>query len=450
MTMTAENLDQVRPISHGVNEKGHVTVGGIDVEDLVKEFGSPLYVMCEETIRARTKAYEKAFEKYYPNHLSLFASKSFNCKAMCKLMEQENFGLDVVSGGELHTALSAKFPAEKIFLHGNNKLEDELELAIDNEIGGIVLDNFYELDLIEKIAKANSKKPKIRLMIRVTPGIECHTHEYIKTGTLDSKFGFNIDDLDKVLEKILAFKKSYENVDILGLHCHIGSQIFELDPHHDTGKVMLELYKNVKDKFGLEFPDLNIGGGLGIMYTESDDPPSIDTWVKTVTDSVKKHCTQYSIKEPRILIEPGRSMVGPAGLTLYKVGNIKDIPGIRTYVSVDGGMADNVRPIMYQAEYTIEVANKANDKKTEKITLAGRYCESGDVIAKDIQLAKVEKDDLIVVYSTGAYNYSMASNYNRTTRPAVVIVKNGVSEIIVNRESYEDIVRLDRIPASWS
>lgn len=448
MSNTSLDLNQVKPISYAV-KNNHVCIGGKELGELVKEHGSPLYVVCEETIRKRTQAYEKAFSDYYPNHLTVFASKAFNCKAICKLMEQEGLGLDVVSGGELYTALSVNAPVEKIVFHGNNKQKDELELAIDNEIGAIVLDSFNELELIREIA-ANKKDKKVNLMIRITPGIECHTHEYIKTGHLDSKFGFNLEDLDQLIERILEIQKELGNIELHGLHAHIGSQIFESMPHKDLGKVIIETYKNIKDKHGVEFRDLNVGGGLGIKYLESDDPPTIDSWVKTVTDSVKESAAEYQIKEPRIIVEPGRSLVGPAGVTVYQVGNIKDIPDIRKYISVDGGMADNARPIMYQAEYEAQVANKADDAADELVTIAGRYCESGDVLIKDIKLPKIELGDLIVIYSTGAYNYSMANNYNRTTRPAVVLVKNGMSEIIVNRESYEDIVRHDRVPASWT
>lgn len=449
MPETKMNLNQVKPITYKVNEQNHVEIAGIDLVELVKKEGSPLYLLCEETIRKRAQAYENAFANYYPNHLSFYASKAMNCKALCKLVDQEGFGIDVVSEGELYTALSANFPAEKILFHGNNKQYRELELAIDNQIGWIVLDNLLELSMIHEIAKAKSDKA-VNLMIRVTPGIECHTHEYIQTGHLDSKFGFNIEDLEDTISKIIDIQKECPNVQLHGLHAHIGSQIFETIPHNDTAHVLLELYKKIKDKFGIEFPDLNVGGGLGIKYTEDDDPPNIDAWVKVIADAVKKYSAEYSLKEPRVMVEPGRSLVGPAGLTIYTVGNIKDIPGIRKYVSVDGGMADNVRPIMYQAEYSSQIANKASDAATDRVTVAGKFCESGDVLLKDIDLPKLDSGDLLVIYSTGAYNYSMASNYNRATKPAVLLLKNGSYETIVQKETLEDIVKLDRLPQSWS
>lgn len=454
--MTEINLNQVKPLTYKVNDLNHVEIGGIDLTDLAKEYGTPLYVTCEETIRQRARAYEQAFKNHYSNHLTLFASKSFNCQAICNIMQEEGLGLDVVSGGELYTALSINFPAEKIVLHGNNKLYDELQMAISNEIGAIIVDNFYEIGLIEDILanddyqKSSKEKQEVNVLIRVTPGIECHTHEYIKTGKLDSKFGFNIEELDQVLERLLELKTKFAakvNFNINGLHAHIGSQIFETVPHQDTVKVLVNLYSEIKDKFKLEFKDLNVGGGLGIKYTEEDDPPSIDFWLGEIAKTLKEECANKKIQEPRLLIEPGRSLVGPAGVTIYKVGNIKNIEGIRKYVSVDGGMADNVRPIMYQAEYHSEVANKANSGDHEKVTIAGRYCESGDILIKDTKLPKVEAGDIIAIFSTGAYNYSMASNYNRITRPAVVLVNQGKSEIIVERETLDDLIRLDRMPS---
>lgn len=445
----------LKPDSYRVNEKNHVEIGGIALEDLIKEHGSPLYVMCEESLRSKTQEYEKAFGDHYPNHLCVYASKALNCKALCQIMEQEGFGIDVVSYGELHTALSVNFPAEKIFLHGNNKSLEELEMAVEHNIGATMLDNLYELDLLEKILstkiESGSKVSEpIRLMLRMTPGIECHTHEYIKTGMIDSKFGFNLEDLDKIISKVLELNKKLEEkngshvIAITGLHAHIGSQIFETKPHQDLIELFVKLYKEVKDKHGIEFTDMNIGGGLGIKYLESEDPPTVDTWVRLNAEAVKKACAEHQVTEPRILVEPGRNIVGPAGATVYKVGNIKDIPGIRKYVAVDGGMADNTRPIMYQAEYTAQVANKANDPATETVTIAGRYCESGDILIKEIKLPKIDHDDLIVIYSTGAYNYCMASNYNRTTKPAIVLVKDGKSKVIVERESLDDLTRLDK------
>lgn len=439
MPMTENSINQLKPLSFKLDAENKISLGGISLEDLVAKYGSPLYLMCEETIRKRAQAYKNAFDNEYPNALVIYASKAFNNLAMCKIMAKEGMGLDVVSGGELYTALKAGFPTDRIIFHGNNKSKAEVEMAVENGVT-FILDNLLELSFIEAATKKLSKKAKV--MIRVTPGIECHTHEYIKTGKIDSKFGFNLEDVEAVVERVLK----NEDIELLGLHAHIGSQIFETIPHRDTCRVMLDLYKKIKDKFDYEMPDLNVGGGLGIMYQESDDPPEIADWVKIITDAVKEFAKEFSLKEPRILVEPGRSMCAPAGMTVYRVGNIKDIPGVRKYVAVDGGMADNVRPIMYQAEYTADIDGKVGSSDTENVTVAGKYCESGDILIRDIKMAKAEAGDLLVVYSTGAYNYSMASNYNRANKPAVVLVKDGESHVIVERESHDDLLRNDLVP----
>lgn len=437
-------LNQIKPISYETDSEKRVKLGGILVDDLIKNFGTPLYILCEQTIRERARAYRDSFKKFYGNALVVYASKALNCKAICRLVDQEGLGIDVVSAGELHTALSANFPAEKIIFHGNNKSLDEIKMAIENGVT-LVLDNFYELDLIKNLLAKNPQQ-QVRLLARVTPGIECHTHEYIKTGKLDSKFGFNLDEFDKLMGALRDLRSQYAGLDIRGLHAHIGSQIFETVPHQDSSRVLLELYKRAKDNYGFEFPDLNVGGGLGIKYTEHDDPPEIETWVQIICDAVRDNCKKLGLKEPRILSEPGRSLVGPAGVTAYKVGNIKSIPGIRTYVSIDGGMADNTRPIMYQAVYRAEVDGKVGMPVASKVTIAGKYCESGDVLIKDIELPEINTGDTLLVYSTGAYNYSMASNYNRATKPAVILVANGTAHKIVERETLEDIVRFDIVP----
>jgi diaminopimelate decarboxylase len=318
-------------------------------------------------------------------------------------------------------------------------------MAIDNDVT-IMLDNFLELDLIKNLLKSKPHKT-LKLMARVTPGIECHTHEYIKTGRLDSKFGFNLDEFNKLLEELKSFQSQFSNFEFRGLHAHIGSQIFETLPHCDSIKVLLELYKRAKVDYGFKFVDLNVGGGLGIKYTEQDDPPEIEQWVKLICDTVLEQCKILNLELPRIIVEPGRSLVGPSGLTAYKVGNIKQIPGIRTYVSIDGGMADNTRPIMYQAVYTADIDGKTHLPKDSKFTIAGKYCESGDVLIKDIFLPEINTGDILLVWSTGAYNYSMASNYNRATKPSMVLVENSKAYEIVKRESLDDLVKFDLIPS---
>ncbi len=444
MTMCDKKLNQIKPISYHSDANGKVKIGGVFIADLVQQFGSPLYILCYETIKARAQAYREAFKKFYGDSLVIYASKALNCKALCSIVNQEGWGIDVVSAGELHTALSVGFPSSKIIFHGNNKSIDELKMAIDNNVT-IMLDNFLELELIKNILKSKPSQA-LKLMARVTPGIECHTHDYIKTGKLDSKFGFNLDEVDKLLKALKSLKDAHPALEVKGLHAHIGSQIFETLPHRDSTKVLLELYKKAKDDYGFEFTDLNVGGGLGIKYTENDDPPEIEQWVEIICKTVKEQCQILGLKLPRIMSEPGRSLVGPAGITAYQVGNIKHIPGIRTYASVDGGMADNTRPIMYQAVYSADIDGKAHLPKDTKITIAGKYCESGDILIKDIFLPQINTGDILMVYSTGAYNYSMSSNYNRATKPCMVIVEGGQAYEIVKRETLDDLIRYDLVP----
>jgi diaminopimelate decarboxylase len=439
-TMQDSKLNQIKPLSYSVDSDNKISIGNVKLEDLANTYGTPLYLMCEDTIRERARAYKRSFEKAGVEHLVIYASKAMNCMAICKLMEQEGLGLDVVSSGELYTALKAGFPTNKIIFHGNNKSAEEIQMCIENSVT-IILDNYNDLRLIESYLK-NNPNAKTEIIIRITPGIECHTHEYIKTGKIDSKFGFNLEDLDSLFTKLVKISA----IKIRGLHAHIGSQIFETEPHKDTCRVLLEFYKKLQEKFQIQMPDLNVGGGLGIKYLESDDPPEIEAWVEIIITAVKKNCEELGIKLPRIMVEPGRSMVGSSGVTIYRVGNIKDIPGLRKYLAVDGGMADNSRPIMYQAKYTAELDGKVSDTKTEIVTIAGKYCESGDILIKDYKLAHAEVGDLLAIYSTGAYNYSMSSNYNRVTKPAVVLVKDGKSNPIVQRETLDDLIRNDLIP----
>jgi diaminopimelate decarboxylase len=453
-------VNQIQPLSYKLSPTNEISFAGIKATDLVKKFASPLYVLCEETLRANARSYTEALKRYYPNHLVLFASKSLNTRAVCRIIEDEGLGIDVVSGGELYTALSVKFAKNKIFFHGNNKSRDELEYAIDSSVN-IIIDNHHEIDLLEKILRhrlqydgAAAARKSIKLMLRITPGIECHTHEYIKTGMIDSKFGFVLEQVEDVIERLLKLQTEFSGIHILGLHAHIGSQIFETDPQCDAAKVLLEKYASIKSKFNLELEDLNVGGGLGISYTESDDPPSAEELVAKVADSVTSNCERLDLKLPRLLMEPGRSIVGPAGATIYTVGNIKTINNpesgklIRKYVAIDGGMADNTRPIMYGARYHAEVNGKASPR--ELVSVAGKYCESGDILIKDVELPVTTAGDLLIVFATGAYNYSMSSNYNRVVKPAMVLVNDGEADIIIERENFDDIVRNDKVPKRLS
>ena len=423
-----------------INNEGHLTLGGCDTVELAKEFGTPLYVFDENEIRKNLRTFRDSMEEYYGgNGLAVYASKAFNCKEMCRICAQEGTGIDVVSGGELYTALSVGFPADRIVFHGNNKTYSELYTAVESGVGRIVVDNIDELETLSRIAAEQGKTAGI--MFRIKPGIDAHTHDFIKTGQIDSKFGFALE----TGEAMDAVKKALAtpNVKLRGLHCHIGSQIFDIDPFELAAKVMLELFRAVKDETGAELEELNLGGGFGIKYLESECPKPYDEYMKNVSEVVREYCEKLGLKMPFVLIEPGRSVVGAAGLTLYTVGSVKKIPDIRTYVSVDGGMADNPRYALYHADYEIVCANKANEERTQTVTVAGKCCESGDLIQENTKLQAVEAGDILAVLSTGAYNYSMSSNYNRIPRPPVVMVKDGVARVVVRRETYEDVANCD-------
>ncbi len=426
--------------SIGINSKGHLTVSNADCVDLASEYGTPLYVFDEVLIRKSCRDFKNSINDFYNgNGQVLYASKAFSCKEMYRIIKSEGIGVDVVSGGELYTALSVGFPAEEIFFHGNNKTFDELEYAIKSGVGHIVVDNLTELMLIEKIA-CDLNKP-VHIMLRIKPGIDAHTHEYIRTGQIDSKFGFALENKEAIDAAIKAF--NCKNINLLGFHCHIGSQVAYTEPFCDAAKVMLRFMKDFKEKTGATLKELNLGGGFGVKYIENDVQIPFSEFMKAVSISLKEESEILDFPMPKIFIEPGRSIVASAGTTLYTVGNIKEIKGIRTFVSVDGGMGDNPRYALYNADYTIEIANKANEPKNFIATVAGKCCESGDLIQENAPMQKTEVGDILAVLTTGAYNYSMASNYNRIRRPAAVMVNNGKSRLIINRESYEDIVKND-------
>lgn len=423
-----------------VNEKGHLEIGGCDTIDLAEKYGTPLYVVDENEIRKNCRAFVKSIEDNYNGHGTVaYASKAFSCMEMYRICKQENMSIDTVSAGEIYTALKAGFPAERIYFHGNNKTLDEIEFALDNNVGRIVVDNLTELEKIEKAAEKRNITAKI--MFRIKPGIDAHTHSFIRTGQIDSKFGLALENG----EAMIGVKRALDlkNVELCGLHCHIGSQIFDISPFELAAEVMMDFIAKIKEETGAEIKELNLGGGFGIKYTGEDKPAPYSDYMNRVAAVIKKKAEEHSMELPFIIIEPGRSIAGAAGITLYTVGAVKEIENVRTYVSIDGGMTDNPRYILYQSTYEILCANKANEPKTEKITLAGKCCESGDLIQENAMIQKVVPGDTIAVLSTGAYNYSMASNYNRIGRPAVVITNNGESRIIVKRESFEDLVRND-------
>lgn len=422
------------------SEKGHLTIGGCDTVELAKEYGTPLYVLDETTIRNTIRSYVSSFKKFYDgNGMPLYASKALSCKELCRIAKEENIGLDVVSGGEIYTALQAGFPMEKVHFHGNNKTEDEIRFALKSKVGKFVVDNLYELELLNKIAGEMNIKADISF--RIKPGVDAHTHNFIRTGQIDSKFGFALET-GEAFEAVKEALK-LDNVCLKELHCHIGSQIFDIEPFVTAAEIMIDFMAKIKSELGAVISELNLGGGFGIMYTSDDEPVPYENYMDKVSVAVKAKCAEHGLSVPFIYIEPGRSVVGEAGITLYTVGGKKEIPNVRTYVSIDGGMTDNIRYALYQSAYTVVNASKADKPADEIVTIAGKCCESGDLVQEHTKVADVQVGDILAVLSTGAYNYSMASNYNRIPRPAIVMVKDGKSRVIVKRESYEDIVRND-------
>jgi len=423
-----------------INTKGHLELSGCDICDIAAQYGTPLYIMSEDRIRENMRRYKNSIDKYYDGKgLCLYASKAFSTGYIYKIASEEGIGVDVVSGGELYTALKAGFNASKIVFHGNNKSYDEIKMAIEKGVGRIVLDSYEELEIIDKLSAETGKITKV--MIRVKPGIDAHTHEFISTGQIDCKFGFAIENGEAI--EFIKHAMNYKNIFITGIHCHIGSQMFLYEPFRLGSEVMMNFYIEIKEKLGLTLSELNLGGGFGIKYVEGDTPVDYEGYIKSVSDVIKDICHEHNIEIPFIYMEPGRSIVGDAGITLYKVGSIKDIKNIRKYVSVDGGMADNPRYIMYGAEYDAIIANRADEDPTEYVTVCGKCCESGDIIIDKTYLPKINSGDLLAIMSTGAYNYSMASNYNRIPRPGVVMVSSGKSKLVVKRETYEDIIKND-------
>lgn len=424
----------------GVSPDGHLTIGGCDTVALAAKYGTPAYVMDEENIRQNCRQFKASIDEYYDgNGLVLYASKAFSCKEIYRVVASEGLGADVVSGGELYTALKADFPADRIYFHGNNKTREELVMALDAGVHRIVVDNLTELAVLDKLAKEKGKV--VDILFRIKPGIDAHTHAFIRTGQIDSKFGLALENgeaMEAVREAL-----SFSNVNLAGLHCHIGSQIHEIEPFELAAEVMLTFIKKIFDETGFLVKELNLGGGFGIKYTDEDRPQKYTAYMQRVSTVVKKKAAQFGLPVPFVLIEPGRSIAAPAGITLYTVGAVKEIAGVRNYVSIDGGMVDNPRYALYKSSYEVMVANRAADPKDYVATIAGRCCESGDLIQENARIQKPAPGDIVAVLATGAYNYSMASNYNRIPRPPVVFVKDGESRVVVKRESFEDLVQND-------
>ena len=430
----------LKPLTTKINPDGILEIGGCDLVKLVEKYGTPLYVLDEFTLRKICKDYKEAF-KGYPKVNMMYASKALCSMATSTIIASEGFGFDVVSAGEIYTVYKAGADMSKVLFNGNNKSFDELTLAIELGVGRISVDNFFELSLLDEIAKSHDKT--VDILLRITPGIECHTHEYIQTGHLDSKFGFDLTQIDDAVDLIL---NDYTNLKLHGLHAHIGSQIFETSIYGDEIEILVKEIARLDEKFNLKLDEINIGGGLGVKYTDSDCPPSTYTIAEIVIKRLYECIEKYKIDAPALFIEPGRSIISTAGVTLYTLGSSKQVPKGKKYVAVDGGMADNARPSMYQAEYFAQIANKPDYELVNTVTIAGRFCESGDILIKEIKLPEIEEGDILCVYNTGAYNYSMSSNYNRVQKPAMVILNEGHADVIIKRESLKDLIEHDVIP----
>lgn len=422
-----------------IHKNGHLQIGGVDMVDLAKQFGTPLYVYDVAHIRSQARAFKQAFQDSGVKGQVAYASKAFSCVAMVQLVEEEGLNLDVVSGGELYTALAAGFPAERIHFHGNNKSAEEIEMAVEAGIGCFIADNFHELDLLADAAHRHQQQ--ITVLLRTTPGVEAHTHDYIATGQEDSKFGFDLGS-GQVFDA-LSYVLGNDAFVCLGLHCHIGSQIFDGHGFKLAVEKIYEELERCSEQIAFIPQVLNLGGGFGIRYVEGDDPQPAEEYVKAMVESVKNQSAKLRFPIPEIWIEPGRALVGNAGTTLYKAGSKKEIPNVRRYLSIDGGMSDNLRPALYHAKYEGMLANRAFESCDDTVSIAGKCCETGDMLIWDLKLPEVEAGDLLAVFSTGAYGYSMANNYNRIPRPPVVFVEDGRASLVVKRESYEDLVQLD-------
>lgn len=424
----------------GVNSKGNLTIGGADTTELAAKYGTPLYVYDENKIRDTCRKYVDSFKNEYDGlGTAIYASKAFLCKEICKIVDSEGLEIDAVSGGEIYTILAAGIEPKKIHFHGNNKTYGELLYAVESGVGDIVADNMLDMERLDAISK--EKGIITNVTIRIKPGVDAHTHKFIRTGQIDSKFGFALETGEAM--EAIDYAIKCENINLRGLHCHIGSQIFDRAPFVLAAEIMLKLYKDVKDKYGKELDILNLGGGFGSKYKEDDKAVPYEDYMSAVSEAVHRCCKEYDLKVPKIYIEPGRSIVCEAGITLYTVGNIKEIPDVRSYVSVDGGMYENPRYALYQAEYTCLVANKAGEKTDYIATIAGKCCESGDLLQENTAIQRPSTGDILAVLSTGAYNYSMASNYNRNPRPACIMIKDGVDRVVVRGETYEDLLRKD-------
>lgn len=428
------------PLTTKINNQGHISIGGCDAIDLATKFGMPLYLFDEFTLRHKCREFKTAFSTHYPHSLVIYASKAFLHPALALIIQQEGLGLDVVSGGELSLAHSVDFPAGKIYFHGNNKTPEELKLALNWNIGRIVVDNFYELELLNQLAK--EKKLSQNILLRLTPGVDPHTHEYTTTGILDSKFGFPLAATAQA-EEAVKQAMSASNLNLLGFHFHLGSPIYETKPYELAVELVLHFALEMKQKLGFQLAEFSIGGGFAVQYTLDSKVLAVADYAQTITDRINNLIPRMDLSFPQLIVEPGRAIVGQAGVALYKVGAIKEIPHVRKYICVDGGMSDNIRPALYQARYEALVANKALEAENDLATIAGKLCESGDILVKDANLASVSSGDIIAIPVCGAYSIPMWSNYNASLNPAIVMVNHGEARLIRRRQSYPDLMTLD-------
>lgn len=434
-----EEMSVLLPDTAIANEQGHLDVGGCDVVDLAAEFGTPLYIFDEATLRQTCADYRNEFSRCCGDTLVIYAAKVFLCRAMALIIKEEGLGIDVVSGGELAIARSVDFPAEKVYFHGNNKLREEIELAISWGVGRIVVDNLYELSLVNEVAREAGTTQEI--MVRLTPGIDAHTHHHITTGVIDSKFGLSI--ASGHAEEAAAKALSSSNLDLVGLHVHLGSLIFSAEPYQQAVKIVFQFAAQIGDRYGFDFREFSPGGGFAVTYTRDTPAPDVTYYASAIAESIKSSCKELGIQQPKLVVEPGRAIVGRAAIAVYRAGAIKDIPGVRKYIAVDGGMADNIRPALYGSRYEALVANRVMETVAEPVTIAGKFCESGDILARDVQLPHVAAGDLIALPVCGAYCLPMASNYNASLRPAVILVSEGKARVIRRRESYDDLMHCD-------
>lgn len=436
--MTHGNLSTF-PTRTEISHQNHLVIGGCDLVDLAREFSTPFYLFDEDSLRRKCAEFRDEFTRLYRDILVLYACKAYVNPSLARIFQEEGLGLDVVSGGELAIAQAAQFPPERVYFHGNNKGPEELELALGWGLGKVVVDNLYELHLLDDLARKRGRAQDI--LLRVSPGVDPHTHSHTTTGILDSKFGIPIHE--GLAEAAIKEALAAPNLNLLGLHFHLGSPIFELEPYRKAIDITMTFATEMQDKHGFQMKELSPGGGFAIQYTADEPPPTVAEYASVITSAIMEHCKESDMPPPRLVVEPGRAIVGQAGVAVYKVGSTKDVPGIRRFVSVDGGMGDNIRPAIYGSRYEAMIANKAGDSAQERVTIAGKFCESGDILVKDVDLPHAEAEDIIAIPASGAYCLSMASNYNVAPRPPIVLVKDGSARLIRRRETYQDLMLCD-------